>query len=150
MRRQLFLATVCLGLVCAYGYSLIWVEGHYAALPIPRQWIDFFPSRASGFLSFAVLFDTLVLIVVSLPFAALLARFAGRGATVIALITTATVFAVTAVPSLLEDVGPGAYAGFHAAWRLYIAFGYLELIAVLPLLVWLLRKLPSNNRWRSP
>jgi hypothetical protein len=150
MRRQLFLAAACLAFVCAYGYTLMWVEGYYAALPIPRQWFAFFPSRASGFLSFAVLFDAVVLILASLPFAALLARFGGRRATIIALIMTTVLFAVTLLPSLVEEIGRGAYAAFHAPWRLYIAFGYLEFIAALPVLVWLLRKLPSNNRWRGP
>jgi hypothetical protein len=146
MRRQLFFAAACVALICAYGYTLMWVEGYCAVLPIPRQWFAFFHSRASGFLSFAVLFDAVVLILASLPFAALLARFGGRRATIIALITTTVLFAVTMLPSVIEDIGRGAYAGFRTPWRLYIAFGYLELIAALPLLVWVLRKLSSNNR----
>jgi hypothetical protein len=123
------------------------VEGYAAALPISPRWIALFPSRVVGFLSLSVLFDTVVLVLVSLPVAVLLARFGGRRATAVALIMTAALFVVTAVPSLIEHTSRGALAGFHTPWRLYMAFGYLEFIAVLPLLVWLLRKLPPNNRW---
>jgi hypothetical protein len=147
--KRIVLLIACVGLVCAYGYALMWVEGYYAALPIPRQWIALFPSRASAFLSFAGLFDAVVLILVSLPFAVLLARFGGRRATVIALIMTTVLFAVTMAPSLVNDIGVGAYAGFRTPWRLYIAFGYLEFIAALPLLVWLIRKVPAGNRGRG-
>jgi hypothetical protein len=148
MRKQLLIAVACLGLLCAYGYALMWVEGYYAALPIPQWWFAFFSSRAHGLLTFGVLFDPLVLILVSLPFAVLLARFGGRRATVVALTMSTALFVVTVAPSLVGDIGRGAYAGFPAPWRVYFAFGYLEAIAVLPLLVWLFRKLLSNN-WRG-
>ena len=148
MRKQLLLAGACLGLLCAYYYALTLVEGYAAALPIPPRWIAFFPSRVVGFLSLSVLFDTAALVLVSLPVAVLLARFGG--ATAVALIMTTALFVVTVVPSLIENFNRGALAGFHTPWRLYMAFGCLEFIAVLPLLVWLLRRLPSNNRWRGP
>ena len=150
MRRSLFLAVACLGLLCLYGYALMWVEGYYAALPVPSHWMAMFPSRRSGVLWFGVLFGPLVLILVSLPVAFLLARFGGRRAMAVALLMTTALFVVTLLPSLVEDIGRGAYAGFSTLWRSYIALGYLELIIVLPLLVWLIRKLPSNNRWRGP
>jgi len=150
MRKQLFLAVACFGLFCAYGFALMLVEGYEAALPIPPRWIAFFPSRNVGFLSLSVLYDTVVLVLVGLPVALLLARFGGRRATPVALIMTTVLFAVIIVPSLVEDIRRGALAGFHTLWRSYMAFAYLEFIVVLPLLVWLLRKLPSNNRWRGP
>ncbi len=150
MRRQLFLAVGCLGLLCVYGFALMWVEGYEAALPIPPRWIAFFPSRDVGFLSLSVLYDTAVLVLVGLPVALLLARFGGRRATAVALIMTTALFVVIVVPSLVEDISRGALAGFHTLWRFYMAFVYLEFIAVLPLLVWLFRKLPSNHRWRGP
>ena len=150
MRKQLFLAGACFGLLCAYYSALMLVEGYAAALPISPRWIAFFPSRVVGFLSLSFLYDTVVLVLVSLPVALLLARFGGRRATAVALIMTTALFVVTVVPSLIEDISRGALAGFHTPWRLYMTFAFLEFIAVLPLLVWLLRKLPSNNRWRGP
>jgi hypothetical protein len=125
------------------------VEGFAAALPIPPRWLAFFPSRVGGFLSLAILFDTAALLLVSLPVAALLARFGGRRAAAIALIMTTALFGVTAAPSLIEDISRGALTGFSLPWRLYIAFADLELIAVLPLLVWVLHKLPSSDRSRG-
>jgi hypothetical protein len=150
MRKQLLFAGACLGLLCAYGYALTLVEGYAAALPIPPRWIALFPSRVVGLLSLSVLYDTVALLLVSLPVAVLLARFGGRRATAVALIMTTALFVVTTVPSLIEDISRGALAGFHTPWRLYMVFAFLEFIAVLPLLVWFLRKLPSNNRWRGP
>jgi hypothetical protein len=140
MRRLLFLLLACLGLLCAYGYGLVYVTGYAAALPIPRR----------GFLWWGALLDTLVLVLISLPVALLVSRFGGRRATAVALMMTVALFAATVLPSLIEDISRGAFAGFRTPMRLYIAFGYLELIAVLPLLVWLLRKLPSNKRWSGP
>jgi hypothetical protein len=149
MRKPLLLAAAWFALLCAYGYALMWVEGYAAALPIPPRWIAFFPSRTVGFLSLATLFDT-ALLVVSLPMAWLLTRFGGRRATVVALSLTVALFIVTVVPSLIEDITRGSLAGFSAPWRLYMAFAYLEVIAVLPLLVWLFRKLPSADRRTGP
>jgi LytS/YehU family sensor histidine kinase len=150
VRRRLFLAAACLGLLCVYGFALMWVEGYYAALPIPSHWMALFPSRRSGVLWFGVLFNPLVLILVSLPVALLVARFGGRRATVVALSMTTALFVATVLPSLVENIGRGAYAGSSALWRSYIALWYLELIVALPLLVLFLRKLPSSNRWRGP
>ena len=55
MRRQLFFAVACLGLLCAYGYALVWVFGYEAALPMPRTWTWFW----------MILTDTMTLILVS-------------------------------------------------------------------------------------
>jgi hypothetical protein len=74
MRKQLLLAGACLGLVCAYYFALMLVEGYAAALPISPRWIAFFPSRVVGFLSLSFLYDAVVLVLVSLPVALLLAR----------------------------------------------------------------------------
>jgi heme/copper-type cytochrome/quinol oxidase subunit 3 len=140
MRRQLFLAVACFGLLSAYGYALIWVFGYEAALPMPRQWTRLW----------MILADTLTLILVSVPVAALVARFGGRHATAVALAMTVVLFAVTVVPTLPEDVGEFARAAHAANMLAMYAFGQIRLIAALPLLVWLFCKLPSNNRWRGP
>src|SRR5579862_6236547 len=150
MRKQLFLAGAYLGLLCAYYFALMLAEGYAAALPISPRWIAFFPSRDVGFLSLSVVYDTAVLVLVGLPVALLLARFGGRHATAVALSMTTALFVVAVAPSLITDISRGALAGFHTPWRLYMAFAFLEFIAVLPLLVWLLRKPPSNIRWRGP
>jgi hypothetical protein len=136
----LFLAVACLGLLCAYGYALWWVFGYEAALPIPRWWTWFW----------ILLIDTLTLILVSAPVAALVTRFGGRHAIVVALVMTVALFAVTVAPTLADTVG--AYARAPHAGRMLLAYAFadIKLIAVLPLLVWLFRTLPSNNRWRGP
>jgi hypothetical protein len=140
MRRQLFLAVACLGLACAYGYALWWAFGYEAALPMPRWWTWFW----------MILTDTVTLILVSVPVAALVARFGGRHATAVALGITVALFAVTVAPTLVQDAGAFARSP-HAAFMLTMqGFGYIKLILVLPLLVWLFSKLPSNNRWRGP
>jgi hypothetical protein len=140
MRRQLFLAVACLGLLCAYGYALRWVFGYEAALPVPRWWTWLW----------IILTDAMTLILVSVPVAALLARFGGRYAMAVALVMTVALFAVTVAPTLVEDVGAFARSPHADRMLLIYAFGHIEFIAALPLLVWLFRKLPSNNRWRGP
>lgn len=140
MRRQLFLAVAGLGLLVAYGYALWWVFGYEAALPLPRWWTWFW----------ILLIDTVTLILVSAPVAALLARFGGRHATAVALVMTIILFTVTVTPTLAESVG--AYARSPHAGRMLLAYAFanIKLIAILPLLVWLFRKLPSNQRSRGP
>ena len=132
-------AVACLGLLCAYGYALMWVFGYEAALPMPRRWTWFS----------MILADTLTLILVSVPVAALVARFGGRHATAIALVMTVVLFAVTEAHTLAQDVGAFARSPHATNMLSMLAFGYIRLIAVLPLLVWLFRKLPSNTRWRG-
>jgi hypothetical protein len=140
MRRHLFLVIACFGLLCAYGYALMWVSGYEAALPMPRH----------GTWLWMILADTLALILVSVPVAALVARFRGRRATAVALVMTIVLFAATAAPTLPEDIGAFAHSPHAAHMLATYAFGQIRLIAALPLLVWLFCKLPSNNRWRGP
>lgn len=148
MRRQLFLTVACVALLFAYRYALIWVFGYEAALPMPRWWSGLFPSRISVRL-WIVLAYTMTLILVSVPVAALVARFGGRHAIAVALLMALALFVVTVAPTLAEDVGAFAHSPHAAPMLLIQAFGYVSLVAMLPLLVWLFRRLPSSDRWRG-
>ena len=135
--RKLALAVACFGLLCAYGYAVI--NGlQYAAALLPSRYLDS--------ASWLLLVTTLALVVISAPVAALLARFGGRYALLIAGAMTLALLAVLIGPTPFEDYmePPTTDA------RVFLAIDCVRLFAVLPLLVWLLRRLPSNNRWRGP
>ena len=146
MRRSLLIVVACVGLLCLYVYALVWLVGYAAGLGPPNGWRDLFPSRVSGSLSWLILVNTVAMVLVSIPVALLVARFAGRRATTVALLMSLALFVVLGVPSLVTDFG----TIMTPRIRLVTAFDYIKLVGILPLLVWLLRKLPSNNRWRGP
>ena len=143
MRIVLLIAVV--GLLYIYNYALVWGIGHAMALPIPSGWRSSFPTRLSGTLTRMILVHTLAVAIISVPFALLIARFGGRLAPVIALAMTLTLFAVFSLPPLIAYFGT-----FPTRMKVVTGFDQIKLILVLPLLVALIRKLPSNNRWRGP
>ena len=144
-RKRIVLLIACAGLLYAYQYALVLGVGHALALSIPAAWSASFPSRVSGTLTWIILVHTLAVLVVSVPFAVLIARFGGTHAPAIALAITAGLFAIFSLPPLIEFFGI-----MSPRTRVVTAFDQIKLILVLPLLVLLMRKLPSNNRWRGP
>jgi hypothetical protein len=144
--KRIVLLIACAGLLFfAYQYALVWGTGHALALSIPAAWSASFPSRLSGTLTWMILVHTLAVLVVSVPFALLIARFGGPHAPVIALAITAALFAVFSLPPLIEFFGT-----MPPRMRVVNVLDQIKLILMLPLLVLLMRKLPSNNRSRGP
>jgi len=143
--KRIVLLIACVGLLYAYQYALVWGVGHALALPPPSGWRASFPTRLSGSLTWLIVVHTLAVLIVSVPFALLIARFGGPQAPVIALGITGALFAVFSLPPLIEFFGI-----LSSRVRVVSVFDQIKLILVLPLLVWLMRKLPSNNRWRGP
>jgi fucose permease len=143
--KRIALLIACAGLICAYQYALVWGIRHALALPIPSAWLSVFPTRISGTLTWAVLIHIVAILIVSVPFALLIARFGGPRAPVVALAITVILFFVFWLPPLIQ------HFGITPSRTLVVsAFDYLKLFLVLPILVWLVRKLPSNNRWSGP
>ena len=143
--KRIVLLIACVGLLYAYQYALVWGVGHALALSIPSAWSASFPSRLSGALTWIHLVHTLAVLTVSVPFAVLIARFGGPHAPAIALAITVGLFAVFSLPPLIEYFG-----AMSPRARVVSVFDQFKLILMLPLLVLLMRKLPSNNRWRGP
>ena len=143
-KRILFLIA-CAGLLYAYQYALVWTTGHALALTIPPVWSASFESRLSGTLSWMIVVHTLAVLVVSMPFALLIARFGGPHAPAIALAFTVGLFAVFSLPGLIEYFGT-----MSARARVVTVFDQIKLILILPLMVLLIVRLPSNLRWSGP
>jgi hypothetical protein len=143
--KRIILFIACAGLLCAYQYALVWGIAHALALPPPSGWRALFPTHLSGSLTWLIVVHTLAVLIVSVPFALLITRFGGPHAPVIALAITGALFAVFSLPPLIEFFGI-----MSPRVRVVSAFDQIKLILMLPLLVWLMRKLPSNNRSRGP
>jgi hypothetical protein len=145
-RRGIVLLIACAGLLYAYQFALVWGIGYAMGLPRPLAWISFFPSRLSGALTWLILVHSLAVLIISVPFAFLIARFGGPHGPAIALTFTLVLFVLFWLPSLT-----GFFDIMRMRVRVVTGFDQIKLILVLPLLVWLMRKLPSNNRvWTPP
>jgi hypothetical protein len=83
-------------------------------------------------------------LVVSVPFAYLIQRLYGRYGPAVALAMTLTLFVVFALPALryLSDS--------PTRLKVVTIFDQIKLVGVLPVLVWVLGKLPSNHRFGRP
>ena len=139
--KHVVLVIACAGLLFAYQYALVLGTGYALALPPPSGWRASFPTHLSGSLTWLILVHTFAVLIVSVPFALLIARFGGPRAPVIALAITAALFALFSLPPFIEFFGI-----MSPRTRVVTAFDQIKLILVLPVLVWLMRKLPSNNR----
>jgi hypothetical protein len=140
--KRLVLVIACAGLLYIYLYALVWGTGHASALPIPSSWLRLFPTRLSGTLTWMILVHTLAVATISVPFAWVIARFGGRRAPLVALAMTVTLIILFSLPPLITFFGT-----FPTRMKVVSAFDQIKLLGMLPLLVWLIGKLPSNNRW---
>jgi hypothetical protein len=145
MRTTLVVLVTCIALFWVYNYVLVWTIGHAMALPEPSRWAGLFPSRLSGVLTWMQVAHTTAVAVASIPFAFLIAHFYERRAVGVALLITVATFAVFSLPSLVAY-----FSTFSTRVQLITVFDNLKLLLVLPALVMLIRKLPSNNRWSGP
>jgi hypothetical protein len=145
MRTTLVVLLTCVVLFWVYNFILVWTIGCALALPQPSQWSELFPSRLSGVLAWMQLAHTAAIVVASVPFAFLIAHFYGRRAAGLALLITGASVALFSLPALVEY-----FATFSPRMRVITVFDNLKLLFVLPALVWLMRGLPSNNRWSGP
>ena len=139
-RRLVLLAVVAVGLLVLYQYALLVTIGYAAAMPMPRWWMDVFPSRLSGTLSFMVLWHTLAVVVAALPIAWVLARFYGRRSGVIAFAIAAVVTLPTELPAIAH-----IFRAMSVRAKVLTISDYVVLLGTLPLLVWLFKVLPSNH-----
>lgn len=145
MRTTLVVLVSCIALFWVYNPVLVWTIGHALALPQPSGWNGLFPSRLSGVLAWMQLAHTAAIVVASIPFAFLIAHFYGRRAAGLALLITLFTFALFSLPALVAY-----FATYSPRMRVITVFDNLKLVLVLPALVLLMRRLPSNNRSRGP
>ncbi len=145
MRTTLVVVATSIALLLLYSNILTWTIGYAMALPEPSQWAGLFPTRVSGVLTWMQLAHTTALLAASIPFAFFVAHFYGRRGVWVALGITAALLTWISLPGLVQ-----AFATSSPRDQVITAFDNLKLLLVLPLLVLLFRRLPSNNRWRGP
>jgi hypothetical protein len=141
MSRKVTLGALAVALIWLYGYLLVLAFGYAAALPIPAWWRNTFGRGHAAFWMWSIPFDLLVTAVVSAPFALLIARYYRRTWLLVALLAAA-ILAASDLKGLLKAwaLVNGSYVGF-------LLISIFRTLAVLPVLTWLARRLPSDYRW---
>lgn len=142
MRRRIVLTCALLALTYLYLLGITYGFGFAAALRTPQWWIAPFHSLRAAGISWLLISHAVTLILISIPFAALVAWLYGRLSIRVALVVAVVTWTILAAPLLSESRG--------SSWVGMWLVETLELVIALPTCVWLLRLLPSNFRWSGP
>ncbi len=145
MRRRIILAFAAVAIACLYLFALTYAIGVAAALPTPSWGLGLISNRAYSTLMWLHLFHAVAVALVSLPFAYVISVAYCRFGVWLALATTIAICSVIQIPSLIEFFEK-AGATLRAIWVL----DTIELVGLLPMFVWMLRRLPSNYRLERP
>ena len=142
MRQRTIVVTVAaVGLFFLYQWILVYTIGYAVAVPIPTWWRGAFPNRGSGAMSWVMLWHTAAVLAVAVPFAWVIARYFSAHAVLLALAVT--------LASILYRESPLMFQYFSAMptpIKVVTVLDYIVVICSLPMVVWLLKRLPSNNR----
>ena len=126
-----------------YRWCLMWALGHATAMPFPAWWLHVVP-RPYGIMVWALMWHTLACVLAGAPYAWLLARYYGRAGLYLACIATLLIAAPDFSPTV-------RYFGHMSTFaRTVTVFDTLKLLLVLPLLVLIFQRSPSNFRWSGP
>jgi hypothetical protein len=145
VRRDLVLTAVAAGLVVLYLVAFVYMVAFVAIQPTPVWWQNGFGTDRSAQLAWLFSFHAAGVVLVSIPFAFVIARVYRRFGVLVACVVTLVVWG-TIDASLMADALKGAAFGARGFW---IADS-VELLGSLPALVWIMQRLPSNHRWRGP
>jgi hypothetical protein len=132
--------------LCGYLLTLKWAFAFTERLDSPGWWDRFWVLRLSHdpIAPWENLKTLGTFIIASIPIGLVIARFGGRHAPIATMGIQLTGLAIAILALLVYAGGP-----WRAPKAIY-AVELLTLLLVLPTTVWLLRQLPSNNRWRGP
>ena len=141
MRRAVILIATCLALAYSYWFVVGYAFGFAAAQPLPAWWWKPAHFHYYGlFYSQTLLLDTVVLVIVSLPFAYVVHRLFGRDG-LLAAVAISLSLALTDAAGILDlQLVPFRLSAF-------LLVSALRSACVLPLLVLISTRASSNNRW---
>jgi hypothetical protein len=142
MRTALIVLATSIALLWVYDQILVWAIGYAMALPEPSRWGALFPTHLSAVLTWMQLIHTGAILAISIPFAFLIAHFYGRRGFWVALGITAASFALLSLPGLIRF-----FAMLSPRMQIIMAFDNLKLLLVLPVLVFVMRRLTFSDRW---
>jgi hypothetical protein len=126
-------------------YAFVCMVAFVAFQQTPVWWLNAFATFRSGRLAWLFSFHAAGAVLVSTPFAFIIARVYRRFGVLVASVITLVVWG-TIEASLMSDAFKSGAFGARGFW---IADS-VELLGFLPALVWLAQHLPSNNRWKGP
>lgn len=140
VRRNILLGVVALGLTYLYVLALVYGIGIVAALPVPARWAGVFPTRHSAAASWILISHFLVVLLVSAPFAWMIARACGRFSVAVSVTVALLILALFEIPLILASANGGAIF----PWWVWLA-DIAQFAGSLPILVLLCRRLRANN-----
>ena len=144
MRQLIVLIGVAAGLYVLYMLAYVYVTAFIAIHATPMWWRGSFSADRTATLWWLSIADLVGLILVSIPFALAIDRLCGRVAVRVAL-GVATITWITIEAPFL--VGLGNKALYVRTFQIAAS---LELLGTLPIIVWLIQRLPSNYRIERP
>ena len=145
MRRGIVLALAAAAIAYLYALALIFAIGVATALPTPSWGLGVLSNRAHSMLVWMHLIQVAAIVLVSLPFAYVITVTYRRFGVWLALGTTIVICGAIEIPVLIEFFG--SVSLFLGASLILNA---VELVLVLPTLVSMMRRLPSNYRLERP
>jgi hypothetical protein len=130
-------------LAAAYDHWLVHIYGFMTGVSWPGWWMSALPSKDLAAQSWLNLVHTSAVLVAAAPVALVsLWRLQIRTA-----LPTAIAGLVVAVVEALPRATPELWPSAWGAQSVYFVTNQLKIILAMPLLAWLLRKLPSNTGW---
>jgi len=141
-----FYAVVYFVSLCGYFLALWGAVAAAGRLPTPGWWMLRFDNLLTAITVWVTLVDVVAVLIASIPIAMLILWLVGRRASLVALAVTLTLFLVaTALWLILSFSSRSWNSPDPGSWVILAA-----VVFALPGTVELIRKLPSNNRWRGP
>jgi hypothetical protein len=141
VRRLVILGIVAIGLAYLYVLALMYGIGVNAAQGVPAWWSEVFSIRHSAVRSWLLISHTVVVLLVSMPFAWVIARAYGRASVWVSFAIANMIWGLFEAPLMLDAFGSdGVFP--RALWFA----DTMQFIGSLPVLVLLFRRLPSNHR----
>jgi hypothetical protein len=140
--RRIVLGIAAFGLLYLYLVALSYIVGAGAAWPTPRWWIAVFSAHRGAILSWLLLSHLGAILIVSFPFAWIIARVYGRFSTALSIVFALVAWGIFDAPLALDAFR--SYGFFaKAVWL----SDTVEFVGALPSMVLLLRRLSSNQRF---
>jgi hypothetical protein len=141
VRRVVILVIVAIGLAYLYVMALAYGIGVNAAQGVPTWWSEFFSSRHSSVRSWVLISHAIAVLLITLPFAWVIARAYGRISVWVSLAIAIAIWGLFEAPLMLDAFrSDGVFP--RALWF----SDTIQFVGSLPVLVLIFRRLPFNNR----
>lgn len=139
--RRIVLIAAAIGLFCFYVVALVYAIGVVAAWTVPAWWATTFSTRDDSVLWWLFISHLTVVLLVSLAFAWIIARIFGQFSLTLSLIFALLIWGLFEAPLMLNAFRSDVFLprGFWLA-------DTIQFVGALPILVFLLRRLSSNDR----